>query len=145
MSFNVRLTGYRGLLQAKQTNPRQDVKTSVYLLCQPYEFTRVVTSNGIAPVSIGPSGFAAWQDYSDFARVEIPPSRQIYYEIQTPNRSVIPSFSSSPTLMGVSLLKWGAGWFLTFIETGVSVPAAELVSETGPFLTSESGNILVVP
>jgi hypothetical protein len=145
MSFNVRLTGYRGLLQTKVWNPRQDGETSVYLLCQPYEFSQVVTSNGLAPVAIGPSGITAWQDYTFFVRVEVPPFQQIYYEIQTPNRSVTPSLNSSPTAVGVSLLKWGAGWFLSFIETGISIPAAELVSETGPFLTSESGNILVVP
>ena len=145
MSFNVRLTGYRGLVQTKQINPRQDVETSVYVLCQPYEFSLVVTSNGLSPVTIGPSGFASWADYSDFVRVEIPPLQAIYYEIQTPNRSVVPS-NSSPDLSGVSLLKWGAGWFLSFIERGaVAAPGTSLVSETGLFLTTESGLQLITP
>lgn len=115
MTFNVRITGYRGIVQTKVQIPLQDSKDSVYLLYQPYEFSVVATSAGATPVTLGPSGLAFSADYSIVARVEVPPGSMIRYEVNPPSRSVLAG-NTSPSLTGVQNIMWGPGWTLSFVD-----------------------------
>jgi hypothetical protein len=115
MSFNVRITGYRGIVQSPVLIPGQDSKDSVYLMNQPYEFSQVAVSNGATPVPMGPSGLPTSTDYSKVLRVEVPAGSAIRYEANPPNRSVAAS-NISPNLIGVQNIMWGPGWTLSFVD-----------------------------
>ena len=115
MTFNVRITGYRGIVQSKVQIPQQDSKDSVFLLYQPYEFSLVASSNGSTPVTIGPSGLVLAADYSSILRVEVPGGQGIRYEVNPPNRNVAAG-NASPSLVGVQSISWGPGWTLSFVD-----------------------------
>ena len=115
MSFNVRITGYRGIVQSKVQIPQQDSKDSVFLLYQPYEFSLVASSNGSTPVTIGPSGLVLAADFSGILRVEVASGQGIRYEVNPPTRSVAAG-NASPSLLGVQMIAWGPGWTLSFVD-----------------------------
>lgn len=115
MTFNVRITGYRGIVQSPVLIPGQDSKDSVYLMNQPYEFTQVGTSAGASPITLGPSGLAVSADFSRIVRVEVPPGSTIRYEVNPPGRSVSAG-NTSPSLTGIQNIMWGPGWTLSFVD-----------------------------
>ena len=115
MAFNVRIFGYRGIVQGLIQIPRQDSKDSLFMLYQPYEFSAVAASNGATPVTIGPSGLATSADLSLICRVEIPDGNTIRYEVNTPSTSRVAG-NTSPTLTGILQIAWGPGWSMSFVD-----------------------------
>lgn len=121
MAFNVRITGYRGIVQSPVLIPGQDSKDSVYLLYQPYEFTLVATSAGATPVTIGPSGLAVSVDFTRVLRVEVPQGNFIRYEVNGAGGRNVAAGNASPSLTGIQNIMWGPGWTLSFVD-GASFP-----------------------
>src|SRR5882672_7901493 len=117
MAFNVRLFGYRGIVQGLIQIPRQDSKDSLFMLYQPYEFAVLGASNGTTPVSLQ-SPLLAQVDQSRIARVEIPDGNAIRYEVNPPQRTggLVAASTNSPILTGIMQLAWGPGWQLSFID-----------------------------
>jgi hypothetical protein len=117
MSFNVRIFGYRAIVQAPVQIPRQDIKDSLLLLYQPYEFAALGTSSGSTPVTLqSPLLFQA--DYTRMLQVEIPANNAIRYEANPPQRSggLLAAGANSPIMTVSSLLTWGPGWQLSFVD-----------------------------
>lgn len=119
MAFNVRIYGYRGIIQVRQTMLKQFGSDSVFLLTDPYEFVQrlsVDDSGGGAAVS---SAVQAAPDLSEILYVQVPSQKNIRYEVN-PNG---PSASNarvaginSPMLTGWQLLPWGAGYSLSIAD-----------------------------
>lgn len=114
MAFNVRLYGYRGIVQGLIQIPQQDSKDSLFMLMQPYEFAVLGVSNGLTPVSLS-SGLLPQVDLSRILRVEIPDGSAIRYEANPPSRAVAAT-ANSPILTGIMQLMWGPGWTFSFID-----------------------------
>jgi hypothetical protein len=117
--FNIRIYGYIGILHAPVNDPRQDIEESLNVLYQPYEFGMTALSNGAIPVTLGPSGFPLYADYSQILHIEVPNGRAIRYEINPVGRSVAAS-SNSPILTGSQCIEWGPGWSLSFIDAATA-------------------------
>lgn len=120
MSFNVRIFGYRGIVQGQVLIPQQDSKDSLYMLWQPYEFAQLAASNGATPVTMSAGVALGQQDLSTILRVEIPDGNAIRYEINPPPRNVAAS-ANSPSLTGITQIKWGPGWTLSFIDAATAL------------------------
>lgn len=114
MSFNVRIFGYRGIVQGLIQIPQQDSKDSLFMLYQPYEFAALAASNGATPVSMS-SGLLAQVDRSLILRVEIPDGQAIRYEINPQGRTASAG-NNSPILSGIMQLQWGPGWSFSFVD-----------------------------
>jgi hypothetical protein len=119
MAFNVRIYGYRGIVQGIIQIPQQDSKDSLFMLMQPYEFAALGVSNGGTPVTMQ-SPLLAQSDFSKILRVELPDGALIRYEINPTGRSVAAG-NNSPILAGITQLMWGPGWIFSFIDA-VSAP-----------------------
>jgi hypothetical protein len=115
MAFNVRIFGYRGLVQGIIQIPQQDSKDSLFMLYQPYEFAALAQSNGATPVNIQSPINPSQSDLSKILRVEIPDGQGIRYEINPPGRTTAAS-TNSPSLTGILQIAWGAGWSMSFID-----------------------------
>lgn len=114
MAFNVRIFGYRGIVQGRIQIPQQDSKDSLFMLMQPYEFAALAVSNGLTPVSMS-SGILPQVDQSKLLRVEVPDGSIIRYEANPPPRAVAAT-ANSPQLSGIQQLMWGPGWTFSFID-----------------------------
>lgn len=111
--FIVRLFGYLGVRQ-ESILARDSVYDLLLALNDHYEFHTFAVTNGLIPVTLGPSRQAPI-DLAQFVRVEVPDGQAIRYEIQTPNRSQ-PADANSPLLTGVQQVAWGPRWSLSVID-----------------------------
>jgi hypothetical protein len=114
MAFNVRLFGYRGIVQGIIQIPQQDSKDSLFMLKQPYEFALIAASNGSTPV-VMTTGLLAQNDFSRILRVEIPDGSLIRYEVNTAQHSALAG-NISPILSGIMQLEWTSGASFSFVD-----------------------------
>lgn len=111
MSFNVRITGYRGVQQLSTVLPKQYSADSVYVLVEPYEFSQKLTSNGATPVSSTADPGTA----TTLLRVEVADGQAIRYEIG-PSGSVRTPGDTSPKQSGIDQHYFQPGWIFKFVD-----------------------------
>jgi len=86
------------------------------MLQQPYLSADAVTCDTVTPQSTSGvnAGVAAM-----LARVEVQPGKSVFYEINPPNRSAVPT-ANSPMITGDQVFPFGPGWKFSFLEAVIS-------------------------
>lgn len=115
--FNVRIFGYRGIVQIHQALVKQFSSDSVFVLEEPYLWTQLLA----VPVGGGAVASApvAAPDQTTILRIEIPDNQQIRYEINPNGPSAVGariSGNGSPRLSGFDQFQWGAGYTLSICD-----------------------------
>ena len=114
MSFNVRLFGYRGILQIQQNMVKQHNADSVFVLDEPRVWSQLISVSAVAAVSAVQS-----PDLATVVMIEIPDGQLIRYEVQPngPNASTARvAGTNSPRKGGVDFIQWGAGFTISMID-----------------------------
>jgi hypothetical protein len=112
MAFNVRLYGYRGIVQMIQVNPHQFASNGPWMLCQPYEWAQLLTTNGATPVST----VAVPNDQSTLVRIEVADNSAIRYEINKPSRPAVAAGANSPILSGKDQFDFASGTTISIVD-----------------------------
>lgn len=119
MAFNVRIFGYKGIIQVQQTLLKQWGSDSVFLLSDPYEWSQVlsVVDNGSGAAVA--SAVAADPDRAQLLYVQLPSQKSIRYEVN-PNGPLASNArvagNSSPMLTGWQTLPWGKGYTISICD-----------------------------
>lgn len=119
MAFNVRIFGYRGIIQVQQTMLKQFGSDSVFLLTDPYEWMQrlsVVDDGSGAAVA---STVQPEPDAAQVLYVQVPSQKNIRYEVN-PNGPLATNArvagNNSPMLTGWQLLPWGKGYSISMCD-----------------------------
>ena len=118
MAFNVRIFGYRGVVQIEQRHPKQYTADTVFLLDDPYEWSQVLS----VPEGTGAAVSSAVQAAPDLATVlyiQCPAGKSVRYEVnpQGPNASTSRvAGNASPMLSGWAQVPYSKGMTLSFAD-----------------------------
>lgn len=112
MAFNVRIFGYRGIVQLQRVLPTQFSSDAVEVLSEPYEFGQKLVSNGATIVS---SAADTVHDKVTLLRVEVPDGQAIRYEIG-PSGVIRDPGDTSPIFSGRDQFEFAPGWLFKFVD-----------------------------
>jgi hypothetical protein len=115
--FNVRIFGYRGMIQVQQLMLKQYSADAVFLLDEPYQWSQLlaVPGGGAAVSSI----VQPVPDDSTILRIEIPDAQQIRYEINPNGPNAVAARiagNTSPRLSGFDQFSWGKGYTISMCD-----------------------------
>lgn len=104
MAFNVRIFGYRGVVQIEQRHPKQYTGDTVFLMDDPYEWSQVIAvaeGAGVPSASI----VNPVPDLATVVYIQCPPGKRVRYEVNPQG----PGAATSRVAGNAS--PEGAGWF----------------------------------
>lgn len=119
MAFNVRIYGYRGIIQVQQTMLKQYGSDSMFLLTDPYEWMKLLSVVDDGSGAAAASTAQAAPDLAQLLYVQVPSQKSIRYEVnplgpQASNARI--AGNNSPLLTGWQLLPWGPGYTLSICD-----------------------------
>jgi hypothetical protein len=117
--FNVRIFGYRGIVQVQQRLVKQYNSDSVFLLDDPYVWSQILpVPGGGAAVSSAVVAVPS-PDPSQILRVEVPDGQQIRYEINPNGPTAVTARiagTNSPRLSGFDQFVWANGYTISVCD-----------------------------
>lgn len=117
MAFNVRIFGYRGVVQVEQRMVKQNTSDTVFLMDDPYEWSQVLNVPGGAGVVA--SQVNALPDLATIVYVQCPPGQRVRYEVnpQGPNAATSRvAGNASPEGNGWFQLPYSKGMTFSFVD-----------------------------
>lgn len=116
--MNVRIFGYRGIVQVHQRLIKQFSSDSVFTLDEPYLWSQLIAvpdTTGVAASSIVQPA----PDLSTLLRIEIPDGKQVRFEIN-PQGPLNPNARSagnlSPRMSGYDQFPWAPGYTISLCD-----------------------------
>jgi hypothetical protein len=113
---NVRVFGYRSIVQLAQSGLRHFNSDSVFVREEPYLWsTGPIALNGTNPVDFAPQA----NDQARFVVVEIDDNAAVRYEVnlQGPGKTTTRAASvNSPKISGENIFEWVSGATMSFID-----------------------------
>lgn len=113
---NVRVFGYRSVVQLQQSGLKHFNSDSVFCREEPYVWsTGPIALNGLTPVDFQPQS----NDEARFVVVEVDDNTAVRYEVnlQGPGKTTTRSASvNSPKISGENIFEWVKGATMSFID-----------------------------
>lgn len=114
---NIRLFGYKGIVQMTQRMPKQYSADSVWVPEEPALWSQVIATNGATPVTSTVVNLVP--DTTTFVCIEVPDAFQIRYEVQPQGPLAVGARIAgnlSRRASGFSNIAWGAGYTLSVVD-----------------------------
>lgn len=117
MAFNVRIFGYKGIIQIQERMVKQYTAASVFLTEEPCEWSEVLSVTG-APIT----STVLTSDQNGGAiicAVEVPDNQAIRYEIQPrgpDGTAARTAGNASRKLTGVDVFSWNYGFTISVVD-----------------------------
>ena len=143
MSFNVRIFGYRGMVQAQAIDCEQHTDDTVFFLEEPYLWSQklAVPDDGSSISSVMVSDLN-----TSIVKIEVEDGHAAFLEIQPLSGSRAVG-TGSPLVSGENIYEWGPGYLIACCAPPIPVPVPHtfvLLSDGSSHLVQSDGTSRII-